>query len=94
MALWTDLVTPAELTGYTRQSLSDYEAQRGTLARFLRKLSGVDVAATEFDEAGIDRLTKRPRAEQGLVEHVFEGRRGRAQIAVQRKMRRVQDFPA
>lgn len=33
--LWTDLVEPAELTGYARQALSDYEAKRGTLAQFL-----------------------------------------------------------
>jgi hypothetical protein len=35
MALWTDIVDPATLTGYARQSLADYEAGRGTLARWL-----------------------------------------------------------
>lgn len=35
MALWTDLIDPATLTGYARASLSDYEAARGTLAQFL-----------------------------------------------------------
>jgi len=35
MALWTDLIDPATLTGYARQSLADYEVQRGTLARWL-----------------------------------------------------------
>lgn len=35
MALWTDIVDPATLTGYARASLADYEAKRGTLARWL-----------------------------------------------------------
>lgn len=35
MALWTDIIDPATLTGYARASLADYEARRGTLARFL-----------------------------------------------------------
>lgn len=34
-ALWTDVIDPAELTGYARASLADYELQRGTLARWL-----------------------------------------------------------
>lgn len=45
MALWTDLIDPAELTGYARQSMSDYEASKGTLARWLpnREVSDIDV---------------------------------------------------
>ncbi len=35
MALWTDIVDPATLTGYARRSLAEYEAARGTLARWL-----------------------------------------------------------
>jgi hypothetical protein len=35
MALWTDIIEPAELTGYARASLAEYEAARGTLAQFL-----------------------------------------------------------
>lgn len=35
MALWTDIIDPATLTGYARASLADYEARRGTLARWL-----------------------------------------------------------
>lgn len=35
MALWTDLIEPATLTGYARRSLEEYEAEKGTLARFL-----------------------------------------------------------
>lgn len=35
MALWTDIIDPATLTGYARASLADYERRRGTLARWL-----------------------------------------------------------
>lgn len=42
--LWTDVVTPAELTGYARESLSAYEAAKGTLARWLPNREVADVA--------------------------------------------------
>lgn len=35
MPIWTDLVDPAELTGYVRESLAAIEARKGSLARFL-----------------------------------------------------------
>lgn len=35
MALWTDIVDPATLTGYARESLAAQEARKGTLAQFL-----------------------------------------------------------
>ncbi len=35
MALWTDIIDPAELTGYVRAAQEDYEAAQGTLARYL-----------------------------------------------------------
>ena len=35
MALWTDIIDPATLTGYARAALADYEASKGTLARWL-----------------------------------------------------------
>lgn len=35
MALWTDIIDPATLTGYVRESLAAIEARRGSLARFL-----------------------------------------------------------
>ena len=35
MALWADIIDPATLTGYARASLNDYEAARGSLARWL-----------------------------------------------------------
>lgn len=35
MTLWTDIIDPADLTGYTRAYLEDYEATQGSLAQFL-----------------------------------------------------------
>lgn len=35
MALWTDIIDPAELSGYARQSFADYEASKGTTAQWL-----------------------------------------------------------
>ena len=35
MALWTDLIDPATLTGYVREAMSAIEARRGNLARYL-----------------------------------------------------------
>lgn len=33
--LWTDIIDPATLTGYARESLNAYEARQGTLAQWL-----------------------------------------------------------
>ena len=48
MTLWTDIIDPATLTGYARASLADYEAKRGTLARWLpnRTVQSIDVRFT------------------------------------------------
>ena len=35
MSLWTDIIDPATLTGYARASFADYEARKGSLARWL-----------------------------------------------------------
>jgi hypothetical protein len=35
MALWTDVIDPASLTGYAREALAAQEARKGTLARWL-----------------------------------------------------------
>lgn len=43
MALWTDVIDPATLTGYARASLADYEASRGTLAQWLPNQTVSDV---------------------------------------------------
>ncbi len=45
MALWTDIIDPAELTGYARESLADYETRRGTLARWLPNREVADIVA-------------------------------------------------
>lgn len=42
--LWTDLITPAELTGYARASLEDHEKAKGTLARWLPNQNVADIA--------------------------------------------------
>lgn len=41
--LWTDIIDPATLTGYARASLADYEARRGTLARWLPNREVADI---------------------------------------------------
>lgn len=43
MALWTDIIDPADLTGYARRSLAEYEANRGTLARWLPNRNAADI---------------------------------------------------
>lgn len=43
--LWTDIIDPATLTGYARASLADYEARRGTLARWLPNREIADIVA-------------------------------------------------
>ncbi|QRY43173.1 major capsid protein [Mycolicibacterium boenickei] len=43
MALWTDLITPAELTGFARAAVEDVERQKSTLARWLPNYSVPDV---------------------------------------------------
>src|SRR4051794_29540276 len=45
MALWTDLIDPATLTGYARESLADYEQRQGTLARWLPNRYIPDIVA-------------------------------------------------
>lgn len=44
MALWTDIIDPATLSGYARASLADYEARKGTLARWLPNRTVADIA--------------------------------------------------
>ena len=45
MTLWTDIIDPATLTGYARASLADYEASKGTLARWLPNRTIADIVA-------------------------------------------------
>lgn len=44
MALWTDIIDPATLTGYARESLAAQEARKGTLARWLPNREVFDIA--------------------------------------------------
>lgn len=48
MALWTDVIDPATLTGYARESLADYESRRGTLARWLPNRDVADIVVRFF----------------------------------------------
>lgn len=43
--LWTDVIDPAELTGYVREAQADYEARNGTLAHWLPNREISDIVA-------------------------------------------------
>jgi hypothetical protein len=45
MALWTDIIDPATLTGYARASLADYERSRGSLTPWLPNRPVSDIVA-------------------------------------------------
>lgn len=45
MALWTDVIDPATLTGYVRQAMADYEARKGSLSAFLPNREVPDIIA-------------------------------------------------
>lgn len=45
MALWTDIIEPAELTGYARASLEEREKAKGSLARYLPYREVNDIVA-------------------------------------------------
>lgn len=45
MPLWTDLIDPETLTGYARESMAEYEARKGTLARYLPYRDIADIVA-------------------------------------------------
>jgi hypothetical protein len=59
MALWTDVIDPATLTGYARASLADYEERKGTLARWLpnREVSDIVVRFVQ-GQAGLTEVAK------------------------------------
>lgn len=46
--LWSELIFPAELTGYARESQADYEQRLGTLARWLPNRYVHDIVARFF----------------------------------------------
>lgn len=41
--LWTDIIDPADLTGYARESLADYERRQGSLSVFLPNREVADI---------------------------------------------------
>lgn len=43
--LWTDLIDPAELTGYAREAADDYEARQGSLSAWLPNREIADITA-------------------------------------------------
>lgn len=54
MALYSDFITPAEVTGFVRASLADYEATKGSLARWVPNVEVADVAVRFFaGQAGL-----------------------------------------
>ncbi|MUL47600.1 major capsid protein E [Mycobacterium sp. CBMA293] len=59
MGLWTDLITPAELTGFARAAQEDIERQKGTLARWLPNYATADVVVrTIVSEDGTGALAQ------------------------------------
>lgn len=44
MALWTDVIDPATLTGYVREALTDIESRKGSLARYLPNREVPDIS--------------------------------------------------
>lgn len=57
--LWTEAVTPAELTGFARAAIEDVERQKGTLAVFLPNDSVPDVVVrTVVDSDGTGELAQ------------------------------------
>lgn len=54
--LWTDVVNPAEVTGYARSVMDEYEAKEGTLARWLPNRFVADIAVRVL--IGSDVLTQ------------------------------------
>lgn len=43
MSLWTDVINPADLTGYVRADVADYEVNRNTLSLFLPNQTIADI---------------------------------------------------
>jgi len=70
--LWTDYITPAELTGYARESLADYEAAKGTLAHWLPNREVADIVA-RFVAGQTGLLDARRRPIRGLPNRLTTG---------------------
>lgn len=84
MPLWTDIIEPAELTGYARASMEEREKAKGSLARYL-------------PHRGVSDIVARFRAgESGLVDEArFRAYDAEIEIGEGPKARRVTvDLPA
>lgn len=81
MALWTDIIDPATLTGYAREALADYEERQGSLARFLPNRTVPDIVVRFVKgQAGLTEIArfrafdaepeigKRPKADRVTIE--------------------------
>lgn len=84
MALWTDVIDPAELTGYVRASLEERERAKGSLGRFLPNVTVSDISARfRVGEAGL------------VPEATFRAFDAEIEVARGEDMRRVTiDLPA
>lgn len=51
MPLWTEVITPAELTGYVRAGIEDYAVNQTTLAAFLPNDETADIVARVTSDA-------------------------------------------
>ncbi len=57
--LWTEVVEPAEITGFARAAVEDLERQKGTLAQFLPNVSTPDVVVrTQVEADGTGELAQ------------------------------------
>lgn len=80
MNVWTDIITPAELTGYIRESQAAYEVRRGSLAAFLPNRTVSDIVARFVQgETGLV-----PEAQFRAFDAAPElgGRKGRKRVTV------------
>lgn len=82
--IWTDVITPAELSGYVRETATAYEQRKGTLAQFLPNRTTSDIVARFF------------QGDSGLVpEANFRAYDAAPEVGAARRGRRVTiDLPA
>ncbi|MBF0696135.1 major capsid protein [Actinomyces bowdenii] len=80
MALWTDLIEPAELTGFVRAAFEDIERSKGLLARFLPNtfVPDIDVRFSKGDAGLVEEASY--RAYDAEPEVVSPGKHGRVVI--------------
>src|SRR5690349_6901562 len=78
--LWTDVIDPATLTGYMRESLADYEARQGSLETYLTNEHVPDISVSfEVGSFGLTQ-TARFRAYDAEPEYTKEEGQKRVMI--------------